>query len=41
MNAKISPRDLDVWADYLLNHSLSGITKDDVDQHSGTRWCYD
>jgi hypothetical protein len=25
MSAKISQKDLETWADYLLNHSLSGI----------------
>jgi aminopeptidase len=30
MVAKISQEDLNQWADYLLNHSLGGITPDDV-----------
>jgi aminopeptidase len=30
MVAKISQEDLNLWADYLLNHSLGGITPDDV-----------
>jgi aminopeptidase len=30
MIAKISKEDLNVWADYLLNHSLGGITPDDI-----------
>lgn len=30
MYANISKQDLETWADYLLNHSLEGITPDDV-----------
>ncbi len=30
MQAKISRQDLEMWADYLLNHSLGGITDSDV-----------
>lgn len=30
MKAKISNKDLETWADFLLNHSLGGITPDDV-----------
>ncbi len=30
MENLISKKDLEKWADYLLNHSLGGITKDDV-----------
>lgn len=30
MKAKISQEDLNTWADYLLNHSLNGVTPDDI-----------
>jgi aminopeptidase len=30
MNAKISQKDLETWADYLLNHSLGGIKPEDI-----------
>jgi len=30
MNAIISRKDLEIWADYLLNHSLGGIKPEDV-----------
>lgn len=30
MSAKISQKDLETWADYLLNHSLGGIKPEDV-----------
>ncbi|MFC2133429.1 aminopeptidase [Bacteroidota bacterium] len=30
MKAKISNKDLETWADFLLNHSLGGITPDDI-----------
>ncbi len=30
MSAKISQKDLETWADYLLNHSLGGIKPEDI-----------
>jgi aminopeptidase len=30
MAAKIEPKDLEIWADYILNYSLGGIKKDDI-----------
>jgi len=30
MNANIQPKDLETWADYLIDHSLKGVTPDDV-----------
>jgi aminopeptidase len=30
MNANISKKDLETWADYLLNHSLGGIKPEDI-----------
>ena len=30
MHAKISRQDLEIWADYLLNHSLDGIKPEDI-----------
>ena len=30
MSAKIKQKDLETWADYLLNHSLGGITPEDI-----------
>lgn len=30
MYPKIDKKDLEIWADYLLNHSLGGINHDDI-----------
>ena len=30
MYPKIDKKDLEIWADYLLNHSLGGISPDDI-----------
>lgn len=40
MNANISQQDLNTWANYLLDHSLNGITKDDVVMIKGEKICW-
>ncbi|MBL1213263.1 MAG: aminopeptidase [Ignavibacteriae bacterium] len=41
MGANISKKDLETWADYLVNYSLGGITKDDVVMIKGEHICWD
>lgn len=38
--AEISKRNLELWADYLLDYSLGGITKDDVVMVKGEHICW-
>ncbi|GJQ62873.1 MAG: hypothetical protein SCALA702_19260 [Melioribacteraceae bacterium] len=38
--ADISKKDLELWADYLLDYSLGGITKDDVVMVKGEHICW-
>lgn len=40
MDAKISQKDLETWADYLLNYSLEGIRPDDVVMIKGEHICW-
>lgn len=40
MQPKISQKDLETWADYLLDYSLEGITKDDVVMIKGEHICW-
>ncbi|PID63148.1 MAG: hypothetical protein CR986_00320 [Ignavibacteriae bacterium] len=37
----ISEKDLNTWADYLLNYSLGGISKDDVVMVKGEKICWE
>ncbi len=40
MNSNISSKDLQIWAGYLLNYSLGGISKDDVVMIKGEHICW-
>jgi aminopeptidase len=40
MHAKISQQDLEIWADFLLNHSLGGIKPEDVVMVKGEHICW-
>jgi aminopeptidase len=40
MQPKISQKDLELWANYLLNYSLKGISKDDVIMLKGEQICW-
>jgi aminopeptidase len=40
MHPKISQKDLELWANYLLNYSLKGISKDDVVMLKGEQICW-
>jgi len=40
VSVNISQSDLEIWADYLLNHSFGGINKDDVVMVKGERICW-
>ncbi len=40
MNNLISQKDLEIWADYLINYSHGGITKDDVVMVKGEKICW-
>ncbi len=41
MSANISQKDLETWADYLLNYSLGGIKPEDVVMIKGEHICWD
>lgn len=38
--ANISKEHLDIWADYLINHSLEGVTADDIVMVKGENICW-
>jgi aminopeptidase len=40
MNPKIARKDLETWADYLLDYSLGGITQDDILMIKGEHICW-
>ncbi len=40
MSYEISKKDLETWADYLLNYSLEGVKKDDVIMVKGENICW-
>jgi len=40
MNPKIARKDLETWADYLLDYSLGGITRDDIVMIKGEHICW-
>jgi aminopeptidase len=40
MNPKIVRKDLETWADYLLDYSLGGITRDDIVMIKGEHICW-
>ncbi len=40
MEAKISQKDLETWAGYLINHSLGGVTKEDLVMIKGEHICW-
>ncbi len=40
MNNLISEKDLKIWADYLINYSIGGVTKDDVVMVKGEAICW-
>jgi aminopeptidase len=40
MSVKIKNDDLNLWADYLLNYSLDGISKDDIVMVKGEKICW-
>ncbi|MEJ2049707.1 MAG: aminopeptidase [Calditrichota bacterium] len=40
MNQKIARKDLETWADYLLDYSLGGITQDDIVMIKGEHICW-
>ena len=40
MQNEIAKKDLETWADYLLNYSLGGIKKDDVVMIKGENICW-
>ena len=41
MSANISQKDLETWADYLVNYSLGGIKPEDVVMIKGEHICWD
>lgn len=41
MNNLISKKDLNIWADYLINYSLNGVDSDDIVMIKGENICWD
>ncbi len=40
MSAKIDQKDLEIWAEYILDYSLGGISKDDIVMVKGENICW-
>ena len=40
MENLIDKKDLEIWADYLINYSLEGLTKDDIVMIKGEKICW-